>query len=255
VAQLGLGESAVSERSGVGGRRALGIGLAVAAICCLLAGVWVAAPWRSGGDGAPPDAFGAATVPAPPGSTTGTLPTGLPVGLPTGTAAYGTAAPSVSLNPPLTVPPAARVVPTSLDIPAIGVRTPLVDLHLGAAGELVPPIDFGVAGWYAGGTAPGQPGPAVLAGHVDSVAGPAVFFRLSELRPGDAVLVHRADGSTLRYVVSATVRYPKARFPTDLVYAPVPDTELRLITCGGTFDRSVRSYRDDVVVSAVAAPS
>src|SRR5439155_6234823 len=113
---------------------------------------------------------------------------------------------------------------------------------------------FDVAGWYAEGPAPGQPGPAVLAGHVDSRAGPAVFYRLAELAPGAEVLVHRADGSTLRYLVAGTVRYPKARFPTALVYAPVPDTELRLITCGGTFDRAIRSYRDDIVVTAVAAP-
>ena len=133
-------------------------------------------------------------------------------------------------------------------------RTPLVRLHLDSAGALVPPGDFGLAGWYAGGPAPGQPGPAVLAGHVDSRAGPAVFYRLGELVPGEEVLVHRADGGTLRYRVAGTVRYPKARFPTGLVYAPVPDTELRLITCGGTFDRAARSYRDDVVVTAVAEP-
>jgi sortase (surface protein transpeptidase) len=156
--------------------------------------------------------------------------------------------------PPLTGAAASRTVPVSLDIPAIGVHTPLVRLHLDGAGALVPPADFDLAGWYSGGPAPGQPGPAVLAGHVDSRAGPAVFYRLGQLAPGEEVLVHRADGSTLRYLVAATVRYPKARFPTGLVYAPVPDTELRLITCGGTFDRQRRSYRDDIVVSAVAGP-
>jgi len=166
----------------------------------------------------------------------------------------GTPIRSVPPLPPMTGAATARTVPVSLDIPAIGVHTPLVRLHLGGTGELVPPADFDLAGWYAEGPAPGQPGPAVLAGHVDSVAGPAVFYRLAELAPGDAVLVHRADGSTVRYRVAGTVRYPKARFPTGLVYAPVPDTELRLITCGGTFDPARRSYRDDIVVSAVAEP-
>jgi sortase (surface protein transpeptidase) len=214
-------------------RRAVGTGLAVAAVCCLLAGVWLVGPWRPAGDPALP---------------------ALPALASTGPPTLTTAPASVPLNPPLTVPPAARAVPTSLDIPAIGVHTDLVKLHLGAGRELLPPSDFGTAGWYAEGTAPGQPGPAVLAGHVDSVAGPAVFYRLAELRPGDAVLVHRAGGSTLRYVVSGRVQYPKSAFPTALVYAPVPDTELRLITCGGTFDRAVRSYRDNIVVSAVLAP-
>jgi hypothetical protein len=218
-----------------GGRRALAAALAVAAVGCLAAGVWLAVPGGTAADTAAPGEPAASEASGPAGASS--------------------APPaSVALNPPLTVTPAARIAPVSLDIPAIGVRTRLGRLQLGAGGELVPPADFGLAGWYAEGTAPGQPGPAVLAGHVDSVAGPAVFYRLAELKAGDAVLVRRADGSTLRYVVSAMVRYPKARFPTDLVYAPVPDTELRLITCGGTFDRSVRSYRDNIIVSAVVQP-
>src|SRR6266542_6512615 len=146
-----------------------------------------------------------------------------------------------------------RPVPVELRIPRIGVRTRIVPLHLNRAGALVPPRSFGVAGWY--GPVPGEPGPAVLAAHVDSRRGPAVFFRLHRLRPGDQGLVRRSDGRTLRFVVASVARYPKARFPTASVYEVRPDSELRLITCGGTFDRSRRSYRDNVVVTAVPAPA
>ena len=95
-------------------------------------------------------------------------------------------------------------------------------------------------------------GPAVLAGHVDSTAGPAVFWRLRDLAPGDEVLVDRADGTTARFTVTRVERHPKDAFPTDEVYGPTTGAELRLITCGGEFDRAARSYRDNVVVFAVA---
>ncbi len=118
---------------------------------------------------------------------------------------------------------------------------------------LVPPSDFARAGWFTGSPAPGATGPAVIAGHVDSRQGPAVFFRLAELEPGDEVLVDRADGTTVRFTVTSVDRYPKDEFPTEQVYGPTPRAELRLITCGGEFDPDERSYRDNVVVSAVRA--
>jgi hypothetical protein len=143
--------------------------------------------------------------------------------------------------------------PTSVRMPDIGVDSGLVRLGVDAAGALVPPGDFGRAGWFTGGPAPGETGPAVIAGHVDSAEGPAVFYRLAELEPGDAVVVGRADGTTARFAVTAVDRYPKDEFPTERVYGPTPRAELRLITCGGEFDRATRSYRDNVVVSAVLA--
>jgi hypothetical protein len=143
------------------------------------------------------------------------------------------------------VPPAA---PVRLRIPAVGVDTPLTATGLDGAGALVPPIDG--AGWYREGPAPGDVGPAVLTGHVDGGGAPAVFYRLRDLTPGDHVLVERADGSTVRFVVTAVARYAKDAFPTGTVYGPTPGAELRLITCGGTFDRFRGSYRDNVVVSA-----
>jgi sortase (surface protein transpeptidase) len=107
-----------------------------------------------------------------------------------------------------------------------------------------------VAGWYAPGTRPGDPGSAVILGHVDSKHAPAVFYRLRELRRGDEVLVRRADGSTLRFVVQRTQQYPKARFPTDDVYYPTLAPELRLVTCGGVFDNNWGHYLSNVIVFA-----
>jgi Sortase domain len=148
------------------------------------------------------------------------------------------------------VAPGAVAAPVRLVIPAIGVATPLVRLGLEADGAMAVPGDFGRAGWFTGGPVPGQVGPAVIAGHVDSRTGPAVFYRLRELRAGQAVLVERADGSRLRFVVERARSYPKAGFPTAAVFGPVPAAELRLITCGGDFDRARGSYRDNLVVFA-----
>jgi len=145
------------------------------------------------------------------------------------------------------------VRPLTVTVPAIGVRSTLVPLRLDRAGALRAPADFGHAGWYVGGPTPGDPGPAVIAGHVDSRAGPAIFFRLRDLHPGDAVMVTRSDRRTARFRVVQVQRYPKNAFPTQQVYGPTPDRALRLITCGGSFDYARRSYRDNVVVYAVAA--
>ena len=148
---------------------------------------------------------------------------------------------------------AAGVRPLGVRIPAIGVdATSLVPLAIiPATGELAAPARFEQAGWYAGGPVPGEPGPAVIAAHVDSRAGPAVFFRLKELRPGDKVTVPRSDGITATFTVTGVERYPKNAFPTQKVHGPTPDRALRLITCGGSFDHAKRSYRDNIVVYAV----
>ncbi|RBY94926.1 class F sortase [Blastococcus sp. TBT05-19] len=143
--------------------------------------------------------------------------------------------------------------PVRVRVPRIDVDSTLDRLGLLADGSLETPADFGQAGWYGGGPAPGDVGPAVLAGHVDSTAGPAVFWRLREVVAGDEVLVDRADGSTARFTVTRVARHPKDAFPTDEVYGPTPDAQLRLITCGGEFDSSRRSYEDNVVVFARSA--
>jgi sortase (surface protein transpeptidase) len=107
-----------------------------------------------------------------------------------------------------------------------------------------------VAGWYTGSPRPGQVGSAIIAGHIDSSRGPGVFFRLRLLRPGDRVYVRHADGTLAVFRVYAEHSYAKDRFPTQQVYGPAPDPELRLITCGGTFDPATGSYLSNVVVYA-----
>ena len=165
---------------------------------------------------------------------------------PTATAVDAPPAPVV-----LTTPAAGRVpAPARLVVPAIGVDTELSTIGVDGAGALVPPADFTRAGWFAAGPAPGEVGPAVLAGHVDDRTGPAVFFRLEELEAGDEVLVTRSDGQPVSFTVTRVAAYPKTDFATAEVYGPTTGPELRLITCGGTFDRSRRSYTDNVVVYA-----
>ena len=141
-------------------------------------------------------------------------------------------------------------LPVRLQIPAIGVSTPLVKLCRLPDGSLEVPKDWNTAGWYDQGPRPGQPGPAVILGHVDSKAGPAVFYQLRALRPGDTVRVGLADGRILVFQVQRLQRYPKDEFPTEAVYFPTLNRELRLITCGGEFDYGRHSYLDNIVVYA-----
>jgi sortase (surface protein transpeptidase) len=144
----------------------------------------------------------------------------------------------------------AIAVPVRLRIPAARVDAAVQKLGRAPDGTIAVPKHAGDVGWYAEGPRPGQAGPAVLLGHVDWESGPAVFFHLHGLRPGAAVLVDRADGSTARFRVTGLARVPKSRFPTDLVYSPSLEPSLRLVTCGGSFDHSRRSYRDNVIVFA-----
>jgi len=141
--------------------------------------------------------------------------------------------------------------PVVLTIPAIGVQTRLIRLGVTAAGTLQVPASTAVAGWYTGGPRPGAIGPAVIAGHIDSHVGPGIFFRLSQLRPGDRVYVRRADGSLALFRITAVRSYAKDHFPTLAVYGPTPDAELRLITCGGAFDPKLGSYLSNTVAYAV----
>ena len=141
--------------------------------------------------------------------------------------------------------------PVTVRIPSIGVETKLEALKVDDAGVLEPPTRADKAGWYAKGVAPGDAGPAVIAGHVDSKTGPGIFHRLPELQPGAEVLVEREDGSKLTFVVNSTYSTEKTAFPTAGVYGPTPLSELRLVTCGGEFDRVAGSYRNNVIVEAV----
>ena len=140
--------------------------------------------------------------------------------------------------------------PTRIRIPALHVDSRLDALDLQADGTVAVPERTEVAGWYRRGPRPGQPGPAVILGHVDSRTGPGVFADLRTARPGTLVRVDRADGSSVTFRVTKVSRVPKDRFPTDLVYAPTLDPSLRLVTCGGSFDRTRGSYRDNVIAFA-----
>jgi Sortase domain len=140
--------------------------------------------------------------------------------------------------------------PASLAIPSIGVETELEHLAVRGDGALAPPADFGRAGWFSEGPAPGERGPAVIVGHVDSRDGPAVFYRLAELRAGDLVEVTRTDGSAIRFAVPDTFKAAKDAFPTEAVYGPTAGPTLRLVTCTGAFDRASRHYMSNLIVYA-----
>jgi hypothetical protein len=163
--------------------------------------------------------------------------------------------------PPGAQSPAARVrgpvlaaaVPVSIVIPAISVTSGLVDLGLNPDGTVeVPPLaQNSAAGWYHGSPTPGELGPSLILGHVDSAEyGPAVFFRLGDLRPGDQVSVTRADGSVADFTVDRVATYPKDAFPTLEVYGNTDRAELRLVTCGGEFDPRSHNYLDNIVAFA-----
>lgn len=156
----------------------------------------------------------------------------------------------VAPNPALLVDAAE---PVAVRVPRLGISAGLAPLVLDAARELMPP-PYGTAGWYRRGPEPGEAGRAVIAGHVDSRSGPDVFYSLRQARRGDRIVVDLADGTRVPFVVQRVGSYPKAEFPTTSVYGgPRKLAELRLITCGGAYDRSRGGYQDNVVVFAVRA--
>jgi LPXTG-site transpeptidase (sortase) family protein len=148
--------------------------------------------------------------------------------------------------------PTERVETGRILIDAIGVSADVEAVGLAADGTLALPTDVDNVGWYSGSSRPGDRGPAVIVGHMDSVDGPAVFARLAELEVGDVVTVENGSGIALSFTVSTVTRHPKESFPTQAVYGPTPDAELHLITCGGRYDRD-KGYPDNVVVLARAA--
>jgi sortase (surface protein transpeptidase) len=182
--------------------------------------------------------------------------TGLAVASQTGHPALPTGKPTlvpVPIGSQAPVPqPSPQYVPkpTSLVIPRIGVRAPLIRLGITPSGALQVPPSTSVAGWYTGSARPGAIGSAVIAGHIDSLTGPGVFFRLRLLRPGNRIYVRRANGSVAVFEVTAVHTYLKSRFPTEAVYGPQASAQLRLITCGGTFDYATGHYLSNVIVYA-----
>jgi sortase (surface protein transpeptidase) len=159
-----------------------------------------------------------------------------------------TTAPTVAAARTAPPPPVAK--PAALTIPEIGVSTRLVTLGLTAQGTVQVPSTASAAGWYTRSPRPGAVGPAIILGHIDSYQGPGVFFRLVVLRSGDPIYIRRSDGSTVEFRVTAVQSYLKDHFPTQAVYGPTPDAELRLITCGGAFDSATGHYLSNIVVYA-----
>lgn len=158
-------------------------------------------------------------------------------------------------NPPRTEPgttpataAAAIGTPTRVEIPAIDVDAALVPVGLQADGAMQTP-DFGLGAWYDLGPRPGEPGPAVVLAHVDSVAGPDVFFRLPELAPGDRVTVHH-DLGAVTFVVDSLEQVDKDALPVEQIWNDTTEPVLRLITCGGQFDHRTGHYLDNIIVYA-----
>lgn len=148
------------------------------------------------------------------------------------------------------IPPLPSSRPVSITIPSLKVTSDLEQLGLGKNRAMETPKDPAKAGWYRPGTTPGAIGPSVIAGHVTWDGVPAVFFKLTELEPGDRIDVSRADGTTAVFTVDRTATYPKDDFPTVEVYRNLDHAGLRLITCGGDYSRENSRYADNVVVYA-----
>ncbi|QMU75382.1 class F sortase [Streptacidiphilus sp. PB12-B1b] len=148
--------------------------------------------------------------------------------------------------------PLDRSTPIQFSIPSVGLTAPLLGLGMDSKGspELPPFSQPRTAGWLRDSVTPGEAGTAVLVGHVDTRTGPAVMWNLSAVRPGAQVEVVRLDGTTAVFTVDRLKTYAKTGFPAALVYGPSPDAELRIITCGGGYDRARQEYTGNVVLFA-----
>lgn len=156
------------------------------------------------------------------------------------------------------LPPAAQPLddarPLRVDIPELGVQAPVVGRGLTRDGAVDPPPydQPGVVGWYESGTRPGAAGTALMVGHVDTTTRPAVFYKISTMQPGETIRVVRDDGKVARFTVDDVQVLSRDDFDAQRAYGTRRQgrAELRLITCGGAFDRATRSYTANVVVSA-----
>jgi hypothetical protein len=186
--------------------------------------------------------FGSRTSPGPPARAGGTLADSAEATVPATSAR--------TRRHPRQTARAPNGSPWRLTIPAIAVETQLELLGVERDGTLQVPTDSEVAGWYRLGAKPGNRGPAVIVGHVDSQSGPAVFYRLGTLAPRDVIRVSWKSGASVSFRVYAVREYAKTAFPTRLVYGGTKAPELRLVTCGGPFDAETGHYLDNVVVFA-----
>jgi sortase (surface protein transpeptidase) len=172
----------------------------------------------------------------------------LPAPKPSAAAIRSAAGAQQSPPPVVATLAAARSVPSTLRIPAIGLSVPLSTLGLNADGTVQVPTNTVEPGWFQLGPTPGQVGSAVILGHVDSYQGPGVFFQLRTLASGDQVFVDLTDGMTVEFTVNTVAMYSKQEFPAQRVYGSHGSSALQLVTCGGAFDHQTGSYLSNVVV-------
>ncbi|MFD0269246.1 class F sortase [Streptomyces sp. NPDC127106] len=155
---------------------------------------------------------------------------------------------------PVAHAPLAASLPVRVDVPSLGIQAPVVPRGLDARGAIdPPPYDRpGAVGWWQAGVKPGEAGAALLVGHVDTASRPAVFYGLSSAQPGGKVRVVRADGSVAEFTIEDVQVYERTRFDPDKAYGRrIPGrAELRLVTCGGTYDKAAEEYTANVVVAA-----
>jgi hypothetical protein len=144
--------------------------------------------------------------------------------------------------------------PAEITVPSLGIDSTLVRLDRNADGSVQVPTSFHVAGWYEHSVSPGQVGPSVILGHVDSKSGPGIFYRIGLLQPGAKVMVKRDDGKVATYVITGVRQYPKTGFPTIDVYGDTAVPTIRLITCGGAFDSATGHYVSNIVAFGQLAP-
>ena len=237
-------------------RRTAEKGMALLSAAVLLLGTAVAVGWSSASAEPAPElaaAEPAETAPAPPQPAAAVAPVPeAPAPAPAPAPDQAAAAPET----PDVMVDRAPSPPRRVSIARLKIDTPLINLGLLKDGQLEVPAAFDIAGWHSNGVAPGDIGPAVIVGHVDSYEGPGIFYRVRELKNGEKITVDRADGSQVVFEVYGKETVPKDSFPTDKVYGDTEGAELRLLTCGGRFNKKTKSYTDNVLVYArqVAAP-
>lgn len=149
-----------------------------------------------------------------------------------------------------------RSLPTGLEIPVLHLKATFGrPLGVTDTGEAEVPDKPEEVGWYQHSPTPGERGPAVIFGHVDSYKGPAVFYTIGQLEPGNDIFIDREDGSRVHFVVRKIKRYPRTDFPTSEVYGEIDHAGLRLVTCSGQYNYSLGRYSHTLVVYAAAAAS
>ena len=256
MARVGLHRAAPGSRAGSGRGAATvgavvsrrGLALLVAVVALLTAVVLIGAYFAQGAaPPAPAAAMGAIPAPTRPAPTR--LPAPVTTVPPSAVVADLPPTPVAAPNPPppFRLPPSAPVSVRSNDV---GIRSDLLRVGLNDDGTIEVPTSYSQAAWYTLGPTPGDLGPAVILGHVDSTRGPGVFFNLGAMKPGQTIDVGRVDGSTAHFAVDAIASYPKDQFPTEAVYGPITYAGLRLITCGGQFDKKTGNYENNTVVFA-----